>query len=231
MNSLKKEELLTDGLRATLYIPEGEGPFSALYIEDGEELAPLVQQAITPGLAFLIVALTPADRDGAYTPWAASSPFGSTPPFAGESTAYLADLLKIKKEVEARFATKGPAGHLGLSLSGLFVLWCLQKSDAFPLAASISGSVWYPGFTDFVKNTSPAAEKADVFLSVGLGESRGRNQMLRQVGERTEELYACYAARYGQAHAALSFSEGGHTAHLEERVAAATAFLEKRFAE
>ncbi len=36
------------------------------------------------------------------------------------------------------------------AISGLFALWALYRTDFFAGAVSASGSVWFPGFREFV---------------------------------------------------------------------------------
>ena len=52
----------------------------------------------------------------------------------------------------------------GYSLAGLFALWAAWNSGYFRRVASVSGSLWYPGFTDYIRNNEPKS---------GCGEKSG----------------------------------------------------------
>lgn len=224
MNRLTRD-LSTEDCGVQLLIPQGQGPFSVLYLEDGKELLPLVQPFVPDDLPLILAALDPACRDDAYTPWPAPPLFRSAAPFGGQAERHAQTLQHIHAEVAANFPLTGKEGHLGISLSGLFVLWHLHQKGAFCACASISGSLWYQGFAEWAMSHPPGREKADIFLSLGRGESKGRNPVLRTVDQRTQELYHFYLQRYGTEHAALSYTDGGHTAHMEERVGRAVQWM------
>lgn len=76
----------------------------------------------------------------------------------------------------------------GYSLAGLFAVYALYRTDLFAGAASISGSLWYPGFLEYAVSHEPCRIPECVYFSVGDRESRSRNPILRTVQDRTEAL-------------------------------------------
>ena len=67
-----------------------------------------------------------------------------------------------------------PRSLAGVSLSGLFAVYAAHCTDAFDRICSISGSLWYDGFLDFMARTpvSPAVQRA--YLSVGKPREKRR---------------------------------------------------------
>ena len=81
----------------------------------------------------------------------------------------------------------------GYSLAGLFALWATWNSGYFRRVASVSGSLWYPGFTDYIRNNEPKSgcgeksgpEKA--YFSLGDRESRTRHPLMSRVDACTAD--------------------------------------------
>ena len=84
----------------------------------------------------------------------------------------------------------------GYSLAGLFAVWTAYHSDLFSRILSASGSMWYPGWLEYVSEHEPAADLKGVYLSVGEQESTSRNAVLQTVGERTRQV-AAWLAEHG----------------------------------
>ena len=57
---------------------------------------------------------------------------------------------------------------LGVSLSGLFAVWAAFNTDAFANIISISGSLWYNGFVEWMKEQTPSPQLKKVCLPLGL---------------------------------------------------------------
>ena len=64
-------------------------------------------------------------------------------------------------------------GIAGYSLAGLFAIYALYRTDLFSRAASVSGSLWYPGFRDFIISSQLRARPDRLYLSLGDRESKG----------------------------------------------------------
>lgn len=85
------------------------------------------------------------------TPWSAPPVKKNSDPFTGGADDYL-NLLTQKIIPAAENNMNGISRRYiaGYSLGGLFALYSLYKTDAFSGAASVSGSLWFEGFKDFV---------------------------------------------------------------------------------
>ena len=57
-------------------------------------------------------------------------------------------------------------GIAGYSLAGLFALWSVYQTDLFDWAASISGSLWFDGFLEFMKANTPKVKF--IYFSLGI---------------------------------------------------------------
>jgi len=85
----------------------------------------------------------------------------------------------------------GTPSHIsiaGYSLAGLFALYALYHTDVFECAASISGSLWFPDFKEYVFSHEMRRKPEKLYLSLGDKEARTRNQYLKVVRENTENI-------------------------------------------
>ena len=147
------------GRRCALWVPEGTGPFALSLCCCGSASELLPQLGHSPPTGCLS-APKPTGRS--------TSPPGPAPtlqggrPFAdgsvlGGAPAFLhwveGELLPV---LGARFALD-PAQNsvLGYSLGGLFALWAVCQREAFSQCACLSGSLWYPGWVNFLKEHTP----------------------------------------------------------------------------
>lgn len=149
------------------------------------------------------------DWEDALTPWPAPALFAGEPPFGGEATSTVAAL-------EQALPNNEPVALCGYSLGGLFALWAFMVSPRFCAATSLSGSLWYPGWLDWLTAHPRDLSGCAAFLGLGSKEARGPRPLMRTVDvatERTKQLLAGYGAKTSF----RSFA-GGHTHHMEERL-------------
>lgn len=98
--------------------------------------------------------------------------------FKGEGNSFLRTLTQeIIPEIESHMKRKPEKRILlGYSMAGLFGIYASTKTNIFSSVGSISGSLWYPDFIDYLK-THPS--KADtIYLSLGDKESETKNRFL-----------------------------------------------------
>ncbi|MBO6054844.1 MAG: alpha/beta hydrolase [Oscillospiraceae bacterium] len=131
--------------------------------------------------------LIQADWDRDLTPWPAPGVFRNQN-FTGGAGEYLKHLtgeLLPAAEAELGFS---PAhrGIIGYSLGGLFALYAFYESACFDLAASVSGSLWYDGWLDYMRTHTPS-RPGRVHLSVGDREKKSRNERMKTVEDATRE--------------------------------------------
>lgn len=80
----------------------------------------------------------------------------------------------------------------GYSLAGLFAVYSLYHTAIFSRVASISGSLWFPGFREYVLSHKMKRRPDCIYFSLGSKESKTRNPFLKSVQQKTEELEAIY---------------------------------------
>lgn len=157
----------------------------------------------------LLIALLPVEADLSRLPvykrdraavlsvtgmdWAALPPWPAPPlrtgdaPFTGGAEDFLHALMGELLPAACRAEELHPARCrlLGVSLSGLFALWAACTTDRFDACASLSGSFWYDGFTDWLR-THPA-RTSRVYLGLGRKEKDARHPRLAAIARATEE--------------------------------------------
>lgn len=143
---------------------------------------------------FTLAAINITDWNTDLSPWAIPPVFRNDEPFTGGADAYLETLTgeiipAIIVELGSEPAYIALAGY---SLAGLFAVYAMYRTDRFARIASASGSMWYPGFVDFVKSHEPAALPEKLYLSLGDKESRTRNQVMATVEQNTGALFDYY---------------------------------------
>ena len=195
----------------------GSGPLVVL-LDDRETAEKL--RLLLPACSLL--AFPAEDWDRELTPWRAPGLRGKDPDFGGEAEAFLTKLLAAVSEAEAALPEKPETRLLlGYSLGGLFALWAGTRTDAFPLLASVSGSLWYDGWCEYLEGHPCRAEK--VYLSLGEKEPKAWNPRMARVGvctERTAELL-----RASGTETAMEWNPGGHFNEPEARMAKAVLTL------
>ena len=93
----------------------------------------------------------------------------------------------------------------------------------FSKAASVSGSLWYPGIIDFIKSGEMKGKVDAVYLSLGDKESNVRNASMQCVGGNTEEIERIFRSK--GLDTVFQLNEGNHFKDAEKRTAAAILWL------
>ena len=156
------------------------------------------------------------ERD--YTPWPAQAPAGRAP-FLGGGPAFLKEIQAALEILEARLPIlpgRESRAILGYSLGGLFALWAFCAGKTFGAAASLSGSLWYEGWTEYLTAHLPK-QGGRVYLSLGKKEEKSGPAQMRLVGERTRETAGMFraAGRFGEV--PLEMHGGGHFTDIPGR--------------
>ena len=177
-----------------------------------------IKEDLTAGLGVLsgrygvsIVVIEDVDWNDDLTPWPAEGVFKKAKPFGGHADGFLNKLTnEIIPETEEHLAIKNAERTiLGVSLSGLFAIWSAFNTDAFTNIISISGSLWYDGFTDWMKENTPSAKIKKVCMLLGEKEKNAKDDRMARVEEKT--LAAANFLK-GKSHASVLFElvEGTH---------------------
>lgn len=153
-----------------------------------------IKEGLTEGLVMLsekysvsIVIIDDVDWNDDLTPWPAEGVFKKEKPFGGQAALFLDKLIrKIISEAEENLSIeKAERTILGISLSGLFSVWSAFNTDAFTNIISISGSLWYDGITEWMKENVPSPSIRKVCMLLGEKEKLAKDKRMATVEERT----------------------------------------------
>lgn len=111
----------------------------------------------------------------------------------------------------------------GYSLGGLFALYAMYRVDTFARVASVSGSLWYPGFVEYARAHAPLRKPDRLYLSVGDREGRTKNALMRPVEDNTR-LLAEHYMNVG-IDTAFEMNPGGHFRDADRRLARGIAWM------
>lgn len=130
------------------------------------------------------------------SPWKSEPVMKGGEPFAGGADRYLKEMIsgilpEVEKELPAKPLYYAIAGY---SLGGLFALYSGYQTDIFAKIASVSGSLWFPGFVEYAQAHKIKEQVQSMYISVGKLESKTRNPILSQVGVNTKQLVEYYRA-------------------------------------
>ena len=185
------QELQFGHRRVCLYkLCEGRAPlvYSIDYHENGQLLLDACKQVDCGG--FNLVTISGLHWNQELSPWPIETVVSKNDHFTGEAAMWLPVLTdEIVPQVE-RLLNAPPAWRClaGYSLAGLFTMWAAHHTDLFSRFLSASGSMWYPGWLEYVGEHQFVAPVQGVYLSVGEQESTARNAVLQTVGDRTRQL-------------------------------------------
>ena len=185
----------TGGKQAALYPGEEDQSPLILLNNDSAEGAPFIQtmrEIDTPDCSLLVVGNLRWNHD--LTPWPCPPVAKNDTPCTGGADEYL-KLLLTEILPEARSLLRGRPRFIGIagySLAGLFALYAMYRCDAFDRAASMSGSLWFPGFRDYVLTHGMKKRPDMLYLSLGDKEAKTRHELLKTVQDNTEEIVAHY---------------------------------------
>ena len=112
----------------------------------------------------------------------------------------------------------------GYSLAGLFALWAGYQTTRFDGIAAASPSIWFPHFTEYMKNNMTQVDA--VYLSLGDREERTRNPVMSQVGNAIREAESIL--KEAGIDCILEWNKGNHFKEPDLRTAKAFAWLMNR---
>ncbi len=165
-------------------------------------------------LEFSMITVKVDDWNRDLSPWEAPPVFGKEP-FGGQASKTLEQALRLCADREKTYYIGG------YSLAGLFAIWAAYQTDTFAGVAAASPSMWFPGFTDYMREGELHAER--VYLSLGDKEAKTKNSMMRTVKDRIEDAESIIMEQ--GASCILEWNPGNHFKEPDLRTAKAFAWL------
>ena len=134
-----------------------------------------------------IVVIEDVNWNDDMTPWAAEGVFKKAKPFGGRATSFLDKLTNeiIPKTEKNLGVEDAERTIMGVSLSGLFAVWAGFNTDVFTNIISISGSLWYVGFTEWMNEHAPSPKLKKVCVLLGEKEKNAKDKRMATVEEKT----------------------------------------------
>lgn len=226
------QELPISGIVCGLYLPpdydEGEKYYPTIYVNGEIPIEGIMTKLVNTGARtdFILLSVKPRSWNDDFTPWAAPAFRSGEEAPTGKADAYLKCLTKeIKPYMDAHYRTKPEPEQtalFGYSLGGLTALYAVYKTDVFGAAASLSGSLWYDGFCEFMEREKPLRTDLRVYLSLGKKESRSKNPRMQRVAECTEKAIEILSSDGRNSNEVFfEWNEGGHFHDIEARFAKA----------
>ena len=175
-----------------------------------------------------IVVIEDVNWNDDLTPWPAVGVFKKAKPFGGKAAAFLDKLThEIIPEAERDLGIEDAERTLlGVSLSGLFAVWSAFNTDAFTNIISISGSLWYDGFIEWMKEQTPSPQLKKICMLLGEKEKNAKEKRMSTVEERS---LAAADILKGKSQATVTFElvEGTHFSPVLPRMERAMMALEE----
>ncbi len=159
------------------------------------------------GKEFGMIFLKVDDWNADLSPWSAPAVFGNED-FKGKAPDLMKKVIEVCSDREKKYIIGG------YSLAGLFALWMAYQTDLFCGVAAASPSIWFPGFTDYMKANEIFCPR--VYLSLGDREVKTRNPVLKTVGSKMQEAYL--QLKQNKTECTFEWNTGNHFQDAEKRV-------------
>lgn len=196
------------------------------FAEEGGEVYKFLCESGCSG--FCLVTVSNLDWNDDMSPW-------EIPPIAKNDTSctggadkYLELLSEeimpaAEKHINTEISRRCLAGY---SLAGLFAVYSMYRTDLFADIASMSGSLWFPHFKEYIFSHETMVTPKHIYFSLGDRESKTNNPYLRTVQTDTEETERFY--REKGIDTIFQLNRGNHYKDAAERTASGIAWILKR---
>ena len=166
-----------------------------------------------------IVVIEEVNWNDDLTPWPAEGVFKKAKPFGGQAAAFLNKLTnEIIPETERNMGIENAERTLlGVSLSGLFAVWSAFSTGAFTNIISISGSLWYDGLVEWMKEQALSPRIKKVCMLLGEKEKNAKEKRMATVEERTQAA-ANILKEKNQSSVIFELVEGTHFSPIMPRL-------------
>ena len=166
---------------------------------------------------FRLIAFLIGDWNKDLSPWKAPAVFGNDD-FGDGADETLGKIMRLCDDGTKSYYIGG------YSLAGLFALWAAYQTDLFHGVAAASPSMWFPGFTEYMKERSIMS--SHVYLSLGNKEEKTKNPVMATVGDRIRTAYGLLVKQ--QVDCVLEWNDGNHFKDVWLRTAGAFTWVINR---
>lgn len=226
------------GYECTLYLPPkyyiNDVRYPVVYMNGVDNIQEIMEELEShfeeDCSEFIAISVMVEDWNNEFTPWSAPSLTKSSEPFKGGATGYLNFLANtVKPFIDEHYKTNPKPSNtalIGYSLGGLTALYALYTINVFGRIGCMSGSLWYDGWIEYMDNHLPVNIFSRVYMSLGKGEERSRNQRMAKVGDCTRKAYLILKELLKfEGKVMLEWNEGGHFSDLSNRFKKALLWL------
>jgi hypothetical protein len=153
------------------------------------------------------------------TPWTAEGVFKKAKPFGGHAAVFLDKLTNeiIPEDEKSLDIKDAERTIMGVSLSGLFAVWACFNTNTFTNVISISGSLWYDGFVEWMNEQMPSPQLKKVCMLLGEKEKNAKDKRMATVEEKTLAIADILKLK-SQADVSFELVEGTHFSPILPRL-------------
>ena len=181
---MKTDTFHVKGKEITLYhAANADSPLILFNHFSGEGEAVMAEARKLSNRDFSLLCVGNVDWNHDMSPWHCPPIMPGDAEYTGGADVHL-QLLVEEILPEGLRRLEGKPSHIGIagySLAGLFALYALYRTNVFDRAASVSGSLWYPEFRDYVQSHEMKRKPEKLYISLGDKEAKTRNPLMRAV--------------------------------------------------
>ncbi len=221
-----KRQFMTAGKKISVY-PSAAPDMPVMYLntfsEEGDHVYQLLRNLARSDFSLVAISNLAWNHDMA--PWGIPPISKGDMACTGGADEYLELLVqeivpRAEELVPGKPAWRGLAGY---SLAGLFAVYAVYRTDIFSRIGSMSGSLWFPDFREYVFGHEMECRPEAMYFSLGDKECKTRNPFLKTVQDNTEAIRDFYAK--AGIDTVFQLNSGGHFKETDGRMAAGIAWL------
>ena len=203
--------------RLNCYLPENKEVKQVVYLHTAAGGAESVWKLTD--LKFSLVSIDGIYWNRELSPWPHEKVFAGGEAFAGGAADYLETLTgQLIPAAEQAFLLIPEKRYLaGYSLGALFAVYAVYHTSLFDGIGSISGSLWYSGFSAYVKEHTVRRNPDKIYFSLGDKEAASARGIMQTVFVRTRQIEEKF--RKDGIHTILEMNRGNHFKQVPERIA------------
>lgn len=193
---------------------------------EGEQVYQILRES--GDLNFTFVTVTGLLWEQDMTPWATAPISKNSTACTGGADNYLRlfteeIVQRVEEKIRGTISFRGLAGY---SLSGLFAVYSLYRTKIFSRVASISGSLWFPNFKEYVFSHEMKISPDCLYFSLGNKECKTRNPYLKMVREYTKAISDFYTQK--GIDTIFCLNRGNHYSDTAKKTAAGIRWIANR---